>query len=162
MLSGAVENWVALHQLPQRIEDSPYLRFWRGPARTERLVRFFTKHLAGATGSVVLGVLLALTPFVGAMTGIPLDVRHVTLSSSALAIAVVTMGPAADSASIVRAATGVGLTGAMNFGVSFLLALVVASRAQNVRRGLLGLVSRRVARTFFRAPLAFFWPSADP
>ncbi len=160
LVSGAIENWVALHQLPQRLEDSVYLRFWLGSSKTKGVVTFFTKHLPGAAGSIVLGALLGLTPFLGLLSGIPLDVRHVTLSSSALTIAVVTLGPEADAPSIWRAASGVGLTGAMNFGVSFFLALIVASRAQNVRHGLLALVSRRVVRTFFRAPLAFFWPTA--
>ena len=161
LLSGAVENWVALHQMAPRLENSPYLRFWLGPERTKKSVRFLSKHLSGVAGSVILGSLLALTPFIGALTGLPLDVRHVTLSSSALTIAVMTMGPLAEPTAIGRAVVGVALTGAMNFGVSFFLALVVASRAQNVRRGLLLMVGRRVVRTFFRAPLRFFWPGPD-
>lgn len=160
LLSGMAENWVALRQVPQRLESSSYLRFWLGPVKTTRMVLLFTKHLPGAAGSVVLGTLLALTPFFGAMSGIPLDVRHVTLSSSALTIAAVSLRDSTDADTILRAVAGVGLTGVMNFGVSFFLALVVASRAQNVRRGLLGLVSQRVFRTFLRAPREFFWPNA--
>lgn len=156
--SGVVENWVSLHQMPQRIEFSPYLRLWLGQKKTSRLVRFLVKNLPGATGSIGLGVLLAFTPFIGNITGLPLDVRHVTLSSSALSIAVMTLGHAVDSASLAFAILGVGLTGIMNFGVSFFLALVVASRAQNVRRGLLNLIARRVVRNFMLFPLSYFWP----
>lgn len=160
LISGAVENWVALHQIAERIKHSRQLRSWFGAPKIDRMVLFFTRNLPGATGSIILGFLLALTPFIGNITGLALDVRHVTLSSSALSMAVVTLGSAAPTPAIIRAALGVFLTGTMNFGISFFLALVVASRAQNVRRGLLRLIGRRVARTFFASPLSFVWPRA--
>lgn len=159
LCAGAIENWVALHQMSRRVEHVPILVSWLGAAKMQRIVNFSTSNLPGVAGSVVLGILLAMTPVMGVLTGLPLDVRHVTLSSSALSIASVTLGDQVDTQDVVRAALGVGLTGLMNFGVSFFLALVVASRAQNVRRGLLGLIAKRVFRIFLHSPLAFFWPT---
>ena len=51
-----------------------------------------SENVAGLGGNVALGFLLGMSPVVAAFFGLPLDVRHVTLSTGSLAMAVSTLG----------------------------------------------------------------------
>ena len=91
------------------------------------------------------------------MSGVPLDSRHITISTGMLAFAACSLGAGAVT---VSACIGVALIGLLNFGVSFVLALAVALRAREVtRRERVGLAIS-VARSFVRRPLRFFFPPA--
>ena len=52
------------------------------------LSRFLLRNIAGFGGSTSLGFMLAMTPVMGKFFGLPLDVRHVTLSTGALTLSV--------------------------------------------------------------------------
>jgi site-specific recombinase len=88
-----------------------------------------------------------MSPVVAAFFGLPLDVRHVTLSTGALALAVTSLGAVVfASAPFWLAVAGIAAIGVLNLGVSFTLALWVAIRATRA-----GALSRR---RVFRAVLA--------
>ena len=88
-----------------------------------------------------------MSPVVAAFFGLPLDVRHVTLSTGALALAVTSLGVVVfASAPFWLAVAGIAAIGVLNLGVSFTLALWVAIRATGA-----GALSRR---RVFRAVLA--------
>jgi site-specific recombinase len=88
--------------------------------------RVLARNVAGFGGNVSLGVLLAATPIAGKFFGLPLDVRHVTLSAGALALAASRLGTQASYGAWLMAVFGIVVIGALNFGVSFVLALSVA------------------------------------
>jgi site-specific recombinase len=120
---------------------------------------FFLNNIAGFGGNTALGLMLAMTPVMGKFFGLPLDVRHVTLSTGALTLSVCALEPdAVPPRAVLYAALGILIIGALNFGVSFVLALAVALRARAVDRSdrLRLLVS--VIATFVRSPLQFFFP----
>ena len=60
-----------------------------------------------------------MTPVVGKFFGMPLEVRHVTLSTGSLALAGCTLGFGAPH--FLAAFSGIGVMLALNFGVSFAL-----------------------------------------
>jgi site-specific recombinase len=124
--------------------------------------RVFSRNVSGVGGNVTLGVLLAMTPIMGKFFGLPLDVRHVTLSTGALALSVSSLGAAAPTDAIVAAAIGIVIIGALNFGVSFVLSLAVALRARQVERSDRWRLLVSVIATFVRSPLQFFVPPANP
>jgi site-specific recombinase len=132
--AGWLENWAVYRRLPEAIAQHRISRFV-GRRTTEWVSRVFTRNVSGFGGNVSLGVLLALTPVVGKFFGVPLDVRHVTLSTGAAAFAVGALGGEALQLGLPQAMLGIALIGALNFGVSFLLALLVALRAREVDRG---------------------------
>lgn len=159
--AGWLENWAVYRRLPEAIAQHRIRRFVgrRVPAFFGRL---FKKHVAGFGGSVTLGVLLGMTPAFGKFFGLPLDVRHVTLSSGALALSLKGLGLAAFSdPATLWAIAGIGAIGLMNFGVSFLLALGVAFRAREVpvSRGVRLLFA--VLGRFLRSPIQFIYPPAS-
>jgi site-specific recombinase len=87
----------------------------------------FSKTLATVFFNICLGALLAFVPMLGRGLGLPLDVRHFTLSSGTLAAAVTTLGLRdAWSFGLPSALLGILAIGALNFSVSFALAFVAA------------------------------------
>lgn len=156
--AGWLENWAVYRRLPQAIAQHRIQRFI-GAGIPRFFSRFFTKHVAGFGGSVALGVMLGMIPAFAKFMGLPLDVRHITLSTGSLVFAVKALGAGAIAApATLWAIAGIACIGLMNFGVSFAFALAVAFRAREVplSRGfrLLGAVLWR----FVRSPFEFVYP----
>jgi site-specific recombinase len=152
--AGWLENWVTYRRLPDALRHHPVGRIV-GRGRMQRIGDFVAEHAAGIGGNVTLGFLLGVTPVAGMIFGLPLDVRHVTLSTGSLTFAACSLGPGALT---LAACIGIAVIGLLNFGVSFVLALAVALRARDVTGSeRLGLAVA-VGRYFVRHPLEFFVP----
>jgi site-specific recombinase len=158
--AGWLENWAVYRRLPEAIAQHRYGRvLGRGTMRW--FSRFLQRNIAGFGGNSTLGFLLAMTPIMGKFLGLPLDVRHVTLSTGALTLAICTLGFSSETAhAIYPAVLGIAIIGCLNFGVSFLLALAVAWRAREAKRSDQLRLIASVLATFFRSPLQFFIPPA--
>ncbi|MBP6628453.1 MAG: gliding motility protein [Kofleriaceae bacterium] len=162
LVAGWFENWVVYRRIPEGLEHHR-LGKRLGPARMARLARGVERQAAGVGGSVALGFFLGMTTPLAKFFGLPLDVRHVTLSAGSLALALSSLS--VDDigwAAIGRAWAGIAVIGLCNFGVSFALALVVAMRARDVPTGERRTLPWAVLRRFFRRPHEFFWPPKDP
>ena len=117
------------------------------------------KNISSLAGNVSLGFMLAMIPVLGKFTGIPLDVRHVTLSAGALAFASARLGLEVLYTPLFwKAVLGIVFIGMLNLTVSFLLALVVAFRAREARFFTMWHLLREVLREAGRRPLSFVWP----
>jgi site-specific recombinase len=161
LAAGWLENWAVYRQLPEAIAHHPIRRFV-GRRVMAAVSRAFARNVSGFGGNISLGVLLAMTPIAGKFFGLPLDVRHVTLSTGALTLGVSSLGSSAGWSSILAAAGGIAIIGSLNFGVSFMLALAVALRARQVERSDRWRLLSSLIATFVRSPLQFFWPPRDP
>lgn len=75
--------------------------------------------------NISLGLFLGLTPFLGRILHIPLEVRHFTLSSGALTLAFCSLGSEAGAHlhSFLFSIIGILMIGILNFSVSFFLSL---------------------------------------
>jgi site-specific recombinase len=96
-----------------------------------------------------------MVPAIGAFTGLPLDVRHVTLATGAWAASLVSLAPSqgislALEPDIWRAALGIGAIGLLNVGVSFALAFGLALRAHQAAAGAAGEKRREVLATLWQ------------
>lgn len=133
VIGGWLENFAVYRRLPEAIAHHRGLVRVVGPRVAARVSNAFLHSIAGYGTSIALGFALGMTPVVGAFFGLPLDVRHVTLSASQLAIALSAMGPAFFLTKFAAiSAVGVLIIGLLNFGVSFVLALLLAIRAREV------------------------------
>jgi len=160
--AGWLENFLVYRRIPEALAHHAGLRRLLGEARAHRLAEAVLHHSAGVGGSVMLGVLLAVTPGVGHFFGLPLDVRHVTLSFGSLAFAGCVLGPeAVAQPGFLAALLGVLGIGALNFGISFALALAVALRARDASLGDGLLLIRPLAARFLRQPRSFLLPPPD-
>jgi site-specific recombinase len=159
--AGWLENWAVYRRLPEAIAEHRYGRVL-GRSTMRWLSRFLQRNIAGFGGNATLGTLLAMTPVMGKFFGLPLDVRHVTLSTGALTLAVSSLSFSSDTShAIFAAALGIATIGCLNFGVSFALALAVALRAREAKRSDRLRLVLSVLATFFRSPLQFFLPPAN-
>jgi site-specific recombinase len=103
--------------------------------------------------------MLGMTPSLGHFFGLPLDVRHVTLSTGTLALGASSLGlEVLGSGALTWASLGIAVTFAMNLGVSFYLALRLALRAQDVSHGDSVEILRTLWREFRLSPREFFFP----
>jgi site-specific recombinase len=161
LAAGWLENWAVYRRLPDAIAQHRMGRFV-GRRTMGWLSRIFARNVSGFGGNVTLGVLLAMTPVMGKFFGLPLEVRHVTLSTGALSLGIASLGAAADLHAVLGAALGIAIIGCLNFGVSFVLALTVALRARQVERSDRWRLLVSVLATFVRSPLQFFVPPRHP
>lgn len=158
IFAGWLENWAVYRRLPEAIAGHRLGRFV-GRRTMQVLSRVFTRNIAGVGGNSSLGFFLGMTPIMGKFFGLPLDVRHVTLSTGSLTLAVCSLGGTAfDNPDLFPAMFGIAIIGSLNFGVSFVLALAVALRAREVDLSDRFRLLVSVAVTFFRSPLQFFLP----
>jgi site-specific recombinase len=156
LAGGWVENFAVYRQLPRAIAEHRLGRLF-GRRLMGWLSEAFARNVSGYAGSVALGLMLGMTPALGAFFGLPLDVRHVTLSTGTLALALATgdfvLPPGAPAAML-----GIAIIFVLNLGVSFGLALAVALRARQVPRRARWALFLAIARRFFRRPQEFLLP----
>lgn len=161
LVAGWFENWVVYRRIPEAIEHHRWGETL-GRKRMARWAHFLEHQAAGFGGSIALGFLLGMLPAFAKFFGVPLDVRHVTLSSGSLTLALSSVGvDAVGWGPVIWAAVGIAVIGLLNFGVSFALALVVALRARDVPRGERRTLPGAVLRRLAKKPLEFFYPPRE-
>jgi len=156
---GWLENWVVFRQIPEAIAQHRHLMKVIGKKRSRSFSKWFLANISGFGVNISLGFYLAFSPIVGHFFGVPLDVKHITLSTGALTFAVCGIGRGnLDPWSIGFACLGILIIGLLNFGVSFALALAVAMRARNVEPKWLRVLFKHVWAKFKKTPAKFFLP----
>ena len=159
LIAGWAENWFVWHRLDSAMAWNPRLRAWLGPARAQRLSVWWRANVSGLAANISLGMLLGIVPVVAAFFGLPLEVRHVTLSTGQLAAAVGTEGLALlRHAPFWWCVAGIAATGALNLAVSFLLAFKVALRSRNVPTAGRSRIYGAIWRRFLSRPASFLVP----
>lgn len=161
LVAGWFENWVVYRRLPEAIEHHRWGETL-GKERMKRWAHFLEHQAAGFGGSIALGFLLGLVPVFAKFFGLPLDVRHVTLSSGSLTLALHSVGiESIGTGAAISAMVGIAFIGLLNFGVSFALALLVALRARDVPTGERRTLPIAVLKRFLKHPFEFFYPPRD-
>jgi site-specific recombinase len=154
-----MDNWFVLHQLEPALAQHRRLQRWLGPTRTRRAAKWLGKNIAGLTGNISLGFMLGLAPEIAGFFGLPIDVRHVTLSTGSATAAFAELGlDRLLQLSTLTLVVGILGIGVLNVAVSFGLALFVAIRARDVRGPEREQFFRALARRFIRAPWTFILP----
>ncbi|WP_288380773.1 site-specific recombinase [uncultured Massilia sp.] len=156
LISGYYDNKALYTRMGQRVRQLRGLRRLLGEERLGRFADYVEDNLGGLMGNFFFGIMLGMTGTVGFLLGLPLDIRHVTFSTANLATALVGLDYKLPIETVVNAASGVALIGAVNLLVSFGLALWVALRARKIRfkRGI--LLVRAMGRRLLASPIDFF------
>ncbi len=162
LISGYYDNLAAYERIRERIEHTRWLRALLGPARLTRFAAYLDDNLGALAGNFFLGVMLALVGTLGFLTGLPIDVRHVTLSSANFGLAWASLEFAVDAATVGQTLLGIALVGLVNLSVSFALALWVAMRARGVGFSQTRMLAGILLRRFSSSPRQFFWPAQNP
>ena len=159
LIAAWADNWFVLHQLSPALAQHRALRRWFGPTRAQRMATWLEHNIAGLAGNISLGLMLGIIPSVAVFFGLPLDVRHVTLSTGQVTAAFAMLGGehfwTPSTAWIVIGILGIGM---LNISVSFSLALFVAIRARNVRGPQRYQICRALVGRFLKSPFSFLLP----
>ncbi len=161
LVAGWAENWFVFHRLDSAIAWNPRIVARLGASRALRWSHWWRYNISGVAANVSLGMMLGVVPVVMSFLGLPLEVRHVTLSTGQLAAAAGALGwEVLHAAPFWWCVAGIVATGLLNIGVSFWLALKLAARARGVRatdqRRIAAALSNRLRH---RLP-SFLWPTA--
>ncbi len=135
LFAGWAENWFVYHRLESALSYHPAIVARLGAPRAARWARWWRSNISGLAANLSLGLLLGVVPPVLAFIGLPLEVRHVTLSTGQLAAAVGTLGwTVLHMPEFWWCVAGLVVTAALNLGVSFWLALRLALRSRSIQR----------------------------
>lgn len=158
LVGGWVENFIVFNRISHAIVQHP-LSHRLGERHMGRMAAWLERNAAAWSNSIVLGYLLGLSPVVARFFGIPLDVRHVTLSTGTVALAAAQYGVSALSQSwLYLAVAGIAVTFVLNLSVSFTIASVVALRAYSVPAREQLQILRYIGRQFLHSPMQFIFP----
>jgi site-specific recombinase len=159
LTAGWADNWFALHRMHDALAYQRRLKWVFGEPRARRIADFVKQHLAGVVSNVSLGLMLGLLPTILEFVGLPIEVRHVTLSTGSIAAAIGVLGTdVLSSSALWWAAGGVASMALLNLGVSFALAFSMALRSQGLRTGMRRLLRRDVVRAVLANPLRVVLP----
>jgi site-specific recombinase len=159
---GWFDNWCVYHRLPDGIAQRPARTAW-GRDMRQRAAAALSRHASGWGTNVSLGFMLGMMPEFGRFTGLPVDVRHVTLNTGILSLAAA--GVEAGSGGVgwlIRAVAGIGVMFVLNLSVSFACSLFSAARAYELPASDVRGILKGIGRRLVRSPLEFVrWPRAS-
>jgi len=159
LAGGWCENFAVYYRVSEAIAQHP-LGSRVGEARLRKFSRILSRNLGGWSTSIVLGYLLGFTPVIGHFFGLPLDVRHVTLSTGTLALAVAHFGaPSMGRTWFYQAVAGIGVIFILNLFVSFSIAAYVGLRAYDVSAREQLRILRFIVLDGLKSPLRYVWPN---
>jgi site-specific recombinase len=158
---GWFDNWCVYHRLSDGIAQRPARTAW-GRDLLRRLGRALSRHASGWGTNVSLGFMLGMTPEIGRFTGLPADVRHVTLNTGIVSLAAAGVDTGAGGLGwLIRAVAGIGVMFVLNLSVSFACSLFSAARAYELPAADVRGILKEIGRRLVRSPLQFVrWPRA--
>ena len=158
LIAGYYDNLCSYSRIPERLFQLKWAQRLFGISRWQRVSEYIRNNLGVLAGNFFLGFLLGGAAGLGALLGLPIDVRHTTLSSAMWGFSLFALNFNLPWQLVVTTALGFLGIGIVNLGVSFYLALSVALRARGVdftqRIGLLRAINRR----FISNPREFLLP----
>jgi site-specific recombinase len=155
---GWFDNWCVYHRLSDGIAQRPARTAW-GAGMLRRLGGALSRHASGWGTNVSLGFMLGMMPEIGRFTGLPADVRHVTLNTGILSLAVAGVETRSGGVGwLIRAVAGIGVMFVLNLSVSFACSLFSAARAYELPGGDLRGILKRIGVRLIRSPLQFVRP----
>jgi site-specific recombinase len=162
VISGYYDNLCVFGRVGARLAVHPVLVRVLGHARTARFARYIGHNLGALLGNLSFGFMLGGVGFIGFLTGLPIDIRHVAFASANTAYALGTLQGHEPESAAALAIVGVVLVGVVNVAVSYGLAFATAFRARHVRYERAGLVLRLVLKRLIHRPHDFVWPPRTP
>ncbi len=134
IIHGWVENWMTFRGIPQMLSESFLVENFLSLKKRKDLSRWLQKNLAGVVANIVLGFLLAFSPIFGKFFALPLEVRHVTLSTGSLTFALSSLGIEKLNPSILwTCISGIFFILAGNILTSFALSMWLALKAKGLQ-----------------------------
>jgi len=158
LISAYYDNLTAYNRIPERLAQLRWPRRLFGEARAKRFTTYVENNLGALAGNFFFGFLLGGSTALGALFGLPLDIRHIAFSAAYVGYATAAYDFAVPTGVLAISFAGVLLVGLVNLLVSFNLALYVAMRSRGITFAQGRILSTLVLRRFFNHPTDFFFP----
>lgn len=159
IIAGFFDNRADYLNLKMRLREHPLLKRLLPQGVRGRFAEYVHHHYGAIAGNFCFGVLLGMTGYIGHLTGLPLDIRHVAFSSANLGYAAASVGmPWPAFAVFLIFALMVGL---VNLAVSFSITLWVALRSRDTRLSSPGNVVKILFQLLRQNPAQLFFPPPD-
>lgn len=129
LITGYYDNKVVFSSIPKRIVQHPFLSRIIPSKWLERLASLVSKHLGAIVGNMSLGFFLGLAGNLGKFIGLPIDIRHVTISSGNFAISLA-QGYGFTTIFTAIVFFGIILIGIINIISSFTFSFLIACRSR--------------------------------
>jgi site-specific recombinase len=158
IISGYFDNLVVYANIPKRLTHHRTLRRLLGEKGLQKTANYIDKNLGAIMGNVLLGFGLGFMIFFGKIFGIPLDIRHVTISTGFFGFALFSSGFSMPWQTIVWSGIGLAAIAFTNLLVSFSLALFTALKSRSVSvRAVVPLI-KQTFKYFLIHPFDFLFP----
>jgi site-specific recombinase len=159
LLAGWADNWFVLHRVRDVLSYNRRLRFVFGERGASRYANFWRRNISGIVGNLSLGLMLGLVPSILTAFALPFEVRHVTLSTGAIAVSLGVLGTATlDAGELWWAVAGTASMAVLNVAVSFAMAFQMALRARPIQRRARREINRAIWRYILTNPFRLFFP----
>ncbi|MEO3877893.1 site-specific recombinase [Rheinheimera fenheensis] len=156
IIAGFFDNRANCLELRLRLFHHPLLKKLLRDGPRQKLADYLHDNYGALAGNFFFGVLLGMTGYLGYLSGLPLDIRHVAFSSANLGYSAVS--GEIGMLSFLLHLLFVLLIGFVNLWVSFTLALTVALRARGTRISRLPLLLKSLWEQARQQPLSVFFP----
>jgi site-specific recombinase len=156
LISGYFDNRADLLELKQRYYHLPLFKKLFNSTRREKLAEYLHDHHGAIAGNFFFGVLLGITPYLGYLLDLPLDIRHVAFSSAYLGISYMHMDM--STYQFLYFLECVLLIGAVNLVVSFMLALKISLLSRDTYFGNLFSFLKLLVIEIFKRPHELILP----
>jgi site-specific recombinase len=158
LISGYYDNKVVVSHLPERLCHHPLLKRLMAKHTLGRFSKYIENNLGALAGNFSLGMFLGFSGMIGFIFGLPIDIRHITFAAANVGLALASLKFQIAPEQIAWSFAGVVGIGAMNFLVSFSLALFVALRSRRVNFRQTAELLSLLWNYFRRHTSEFFFP----
>ncbi|HEY8119041.1 MAG TPA: site-specific recombinase [Methylophilaceae bacterium] len=158
LIAGYHDNIAIYNKIPQRLRALRWLQSLLGEPRLNRVAEYIENNLGALAGNFYFGCLLGGMSAIGVLLGLPVDIRHITFSSAFVGFSTVGLDFAVGWQTLLTAAIGLTLIGALNLTVSFSLALYVAMKSRKVSFLQWRLLVTALLTRMVQEPRQFFLP----
>lgn len=156
IIAGFFDNRANCLELRLRLFHHPLLKRLLPDGPRQSFANYLHDNYGALAGNFLFGVLLGMTGYIGYVSGLALDIRHVAFSSANLGYSAVSGN--ISMVSFVQHLLYVLLIGFINLWVSFTLALAIALRARGTRINKFGLLLKSLWEQVRQQPLHVFFP----
>ena len=156
LIVGYHDNLSVYNKIPQRLRALKWLQKIFGAGRLDRVANYIENNLGALAGNFYFGCLLGGATLIGVLLGVPIDIRHISLSSASVGFAVFDLNFMITWQAILYLALSLMLIGFFNLTVSFGLALYVAMKSRKVRFKQWRLLVKNLVSRLNQHPAEFF------
>ena len=147
VVAGWIENWIVFRNIPQMLNESQWLQRLLDKEAAKNFSDRFAATMGAGAGNLSIAFFLASPIILGKLTGIPLDIRHVTLATGTITLALNTLPWDFTLLPLVfLMLISIFVMGCLNFGVSFYFSIRMAALARGVPPRYLAIIVKYAFR----------------